>query len=1128
MKNCLHHAKSRFKIYFFLLFLSFFGYGSYAFPVKDNLGEKLLIEVLDEISKEYQVYFTYDADIIKGITVDYEKREGESVRSILSRVLSDVNMDFKIFEERFVILFRNDQQGLESLEKMISHMEAIVRDRKEAIHNRQLLPVKRLVNDKWSAVNRKRLVLNLSGRVIDSSGEPLIGVNILVKGTNNGATTDLDGRFSINDVDDQAILLISYIGYQSQEIAINGQTSLTIIMQEDIQTLDEVVVIGYGSVKKSDLTGSVASVNSQELNAFPTTNVLQALTGRAAGVQVTQNNGEPGGSISVRIRGTNSIRGSNEPLYVIDGFPTSGSNPTIINNLDIESIEVLKDASATAIFGSRGANGVVLITTKGGASGRTNVHLESNFGIQSLRRKMDMMNAREYAEFYNIVAMNDGWGEAFSQQEVESFGDGFDWQDFVFRSAPIQNHNITVNGGNDKTQFSFSGSIFNEEGIIQNSGYDRYSLRSNLQHRINDKMKINSSIILSKIKRQNQSSSGGGRGTSLISGALYPFPTVTPQNEDGSWRNLKTIYHWSPEIVNPALMIYETNSEVRSNKVLANASFEYEIVDDLVLRIMGGIENSDDRSDFYRTNNYIGSSSSASVSTSQFTSLLNENTLSYSKSFGQHRLSGIVGFTYQDFLSTSLGASGTDFLSDNTESYNLGSAAVPGIPSSGYSLSVILSGLGRINYNYGDRYLATINFRADGSSKYSEGSKWGYFPSGALAWRISNEDFFDNSMVVSDLKVRAGWGVTGSQAIGAYSTLNNLSAGKTVFGGQYYNTFSPSTTLPGDLKWETTEQTNIGVDIGLFDYRLQFTADYYYKKTSDLLSSVPLPPSGGFRTTIDNIGVIKNNGFELAVMSDIFSGPITWSLDGNISFNRSKVSKLYKGEDILGSFINVTLINDHFNILREGEPMFVFYGYLDDGYDETGRLGNYVDLNEDGEVNVRDKTIIGDPNPDFIYGLNSSLSFKNLELTLFFQGTQGNDIFNLAGLSNTLDVGFGGNMPRDVLYDHWSEQNMDAKYPIPSRTNSVRVSDRFIEDGSYLRLRNIQLAYNLPLSKWQLNKINNIQIYVGGKNLLTFTKYSRWDPEVNSLGGSSSINQGIDYHSYPINKSINFGLRADF
>src|SRR5690554_2763305 len=364
MKNCLHHAKSRFKIYFFLLFLSFFGYGSYAFPVKDNLGEKLLIEVLDEISKEYQVYFTYDADIIKGITVDYEKREGESVRSILSRVLVDVNMDFKIFEERFVILFRNDQQGLESLEKMISHMEAIVRDRKEAIHNRQLFPVKRLVNDKWSAVNRKRLVLNLSGRVIDSSGEPLIGVNILVKGTNKGATTDLDGRFSINDVDDQAILLISYIGYQSQEIAINGQTSLTIIMQEDIQTLDEVVVIGYGSVKKSDLTGSVASVNSQELNAFPTTNVLQALTGRAAGVQVTQNNGEPGGSISVRIRGTNSIRGSNEPLYVIDGFPTSGSNPTIINNLDIESIEVLKDASATAIFGSRGANGVVLITTK--------------------------------------------------------------------------------------------------------------------------------------------------------------------------------------------------------------------------------------------------------------------------------------------------------------------------------------------------------------------------------------------------------------------------------------------------------------------------------------------------------------------------------------------------------------------------------------------------------------------------------------------------------------------------------------------------------------------------------------------------------------------------------------------
>jgi TonB-dependent starch-binding outer membrane protein SusC len=968
----------------------------------------------------------------------------------------------------------------------------------------------------------------IRGNVTLPDGGPLPGVTVVVKGTTQGTVTDANGNYTLPNVPGDATLVFSFVGMSTQEVAVGNQTNVDIRMAEETIGLEEVVAVGYGTMKKSDLTGSVVSVGSESVNAFPTTNVLQALTGRAAGVQVLQTTGEPGGAISVRIRGTNSIRGSNEPLYVIDGFPTSGSNPTILNNLDIESIEILKDASATAIYGSRGANGVVLITTKGGKAGRTSVHLESNFGIQSIRKKMDMMNAREYAEFYNIVAANDGWGQAFTQEEVDSFGEGFDWQDFVFREAPIQNHNITVNGGNEKTQFSISGSMFDEEGIIENSGYNRYSLRTNISHDINEKFRISSNITLSKINRQNQSSRGGGRGTSLISGALYPFPTVTPTNEDGSWRNLKTIYHWSPEINNPALFMYETNSEVISDKVLANAAFEYKPIPELTFRIMGGIENSDDRSDYYRTNDYIGTSAYASVSTSKFTSLLNENTISYSQTFGKHRISGLVGFTYQDFLSTSLSGSGTDFLSDVQESYDLSAASVPGIPDSGYSLSVILSGLGRFNYNYDDKYLATVSFRTDGSSKYSEGNKWGYFPSGSLAWRISNEDFLSDSEILSDLKFRAGWGATGSQAIGAYATLNNLYSGKTVFGGEYHSYFAPGTNLPGDLKWESTEQTNLGLDVGFFENRLHFTVDYYSKKTRDLLNTVPLPPSGGFRTTVDNVGVISNKGLEFALNADILSGPVKWLVDANISFNRSKVEKLYKGEDIQGSYINVTLIDDHFNILREGEPFAVFYGYLDDGYDETGRLGKYKDLEPDGIINVNDKTIIGDPNPDFIYGFNSTLSYMNFDFTIFIQGTQGNDIFNLAGLSNTLDVGFGGNMPKEVLYNHWTPENPDAKYPTPSRTNQVRVSDRFIEDGSYLRFRNIQLGYNIPFSKLGIAGIKNVQVYVGGKNLITITNYSRWDPEVNSLGGSSSINQGIDYHTYPVNKSVNFGIRADF
>lgn len=969
----------------------------------------------------------------------------------------------------------------------------------------------------------------VSGLVLDDQGEPLPGVSILIKGTQQGTITDSEGRFSIQIPDENAVLVFSFVGFITQEVLVGSRTNLEIKLMVDEKDLEELVVVGYGTQKKSDLTGSISSVSSEEIRAFPATNVLQALAGRAAGVHITQNTGEPGGSMSVRIRGTNSIQGSNEPLYVVDGFPISGSNPTILNNLDIESIEILKDASATAIYGSRGANGVVLITTRSGNAGYSSVSLESNLAFQSIRRKMDMMNAREYAEFYNIVAKNDGWGTAFSDSEISALGEGFDWQDFVFRdNAPLHNHNLTFRGGNSTTQYSLSGSVYNEEGIIENSGYDRYSFRSNISHKVSDKLKVNGSVVLANIKRENQSSSGGGRGTSLIAGALYAFPTVTPQNDDGSWRNLKTLYHWSPEINNPALMIYETSSIARSNKVLANVSLEYSPIKDLTLKIMGGIENSDDRSDSYRTNNFIGSSANASVSTSQFRSLLNENTLNYTKSVGKHRLSGLVGFTYQDFLSTSLSASGTDFLSDVTETYDLAAASVPGIPGSGYSLSVVVSGLGRINYNFDDRYLATVNFRADGSSKYSPGNKWGYFPSGSVAWRLSNEAFLSDVDLITDLKIRAGWGQTGSQAIGAYATLNRLSSGKTVLGKQYHTYFAPGTNLPGDLKWETTEQTNIGIDLAVWNNRLRITADYYDKKTKDVLNSVPLPPSGGFRTTIDNIGVITNKGLEIELGTDLFKGEFSWTLDGNIAFNKSRVEKLYKGQDILGSFINVTLINDHFNILREGEEFGVFYGYLEDGYDESGRLGKYKDINGDGVVNVQDKVIIGNPNPDFIYGLNSSISFKNFEFTLFLQGTYGNDIFNLAGLNNTLDVGFGGNMPREVLYDHWTPENPNAKYPIPSRTNQVRASDRFIEDGSFLRFRNIQLGYNFPLSKWGIAGIKNLYVYMGGKNLITLTKYSRWDPEVNSLGGASSINLGIDYHTYPINKSINFGIRADF
>lgn len=969
----------------------------------------------------------------------------------------------------------------------------------------------------------------ITGVVTDTDGNPLPGVNIVVTGMTQGTISDTDGRFRLEVPQNARSLTFSFIGMESKEISLGTSNQVNVTMAESAVGLDEVVVIGYGTVKKSDLTGSVSSIKPAELSAFPTVNAVQALSGRVAGVQIKQNTGAPGAPISVRIRGTNSIKGSNEPLYVVDGFPVSGTSLTFINNSEVESIEILKDASATAIYGSRGANGVVLVTTKSGKAGRTKVEIESTVGNQVLSNKLELTNATEYARIYNEMLANDGLPPHFSESEINAMGEGFDWQDFVFRKALMQSHDVTVTGGNDKTQFSLSGAIFEQEGIIKNSYHNRYSFRANLNHNISKKFSISYTTLLTRINERYQNSGVGSRGNSLISAALGAYPTKTPFNEDGTYLNIGASYPWGTELKNPINWINEDQSFGKTNKVLANAAFTYRPVEGLAIKIMGGIENNDSRSDYYRTLKFIGSNGSASVSTGQSTSFLNENTITYNKSFGVHSVTALGGFTYQDFRYTSLGGSGTGFLSDATETFNLGSASIPGIPSSGYSLSTLLSFIGRLNYNYDNKYLLTVTFRSDGSSKYTPGNKWGYFPSAALAWRISNENFMDNLDFISDLKLRSSWGVTGSQAIGAYATLNQLYSSKTVFNDAQFTTFSPGTQLPGDLKWESTKQLDFGVDAGIFDNRFTFTADYYIKTTDDLLNSVSLPLSLGYTSTIKNIGSIENRGLEFEVGANVFpQGNLSWTIDANIAFNKTKVLKLYEGEDIYGGSYNLSILDDFFNILREGEEFAVFYGYTEDGYDDKGLI-KYIDRNSDGTISAADKSIIGNPNPDFIYGLNSILSYRNFDLTIFFQGVYGNDIINLSSPTITLDYGFGLNTLKEAYDDHWTPNNPYARYPKITSKQNVKASDRFVEDGSFLRLRNIQLAYNIPTEKLGINNVlKSAQVYVSAQNYLTITNYSWWDPEVNSSGGASSINQGIDFNTYPPSKSLNFGVRLGF
>jgi TonB-linked SusC/RagA family outer membrane protein len=975
-----------------------------------------------------------------------------------------------------------------------------------------------------TTVIRSNVQVNISGQVSDAIG-PLSGVSVVVKGTQRGVSTSTDGKYSISAAKG-SILVFSSIGYDPKEIVVGDQTVINVTLTSGQSDLNEVVVVGYGTARKRDLTGSVASIKGAELNSVPSTNVIQSLAGRASGVNVSQNTGAPGAAISVRIRGTNSIQGSNEPLYVVDGFPYS-SSPTLLNNADIESVEVLKDASATAIYGSRGANGVVLITTKKGKTGKVVVDYDGYYGMQTLRKKLDLMNATEYANFYNEQAVNDKVNPRFTQDQINGFGEGTDWQESIFQRAPMMNNSVTVSGGTEKTRFSVAASNFNQNGIVIGSDYVRNSLRLNLNSEISKMFKFDVSAILTRVNEERKNLDRGNRGGSLLSAALSGYPTIGLYNPDGTYTKLAEAYTWgSNVIINPLNFIYQYKDVTRSNRVLTNTSLSFEPIKGLIFKTLAGIENTDDRNDIYRTTKFVNSTGFASVSTPSVTSLLSENTVNYQKTLGKHTFSALAGFTYQDYVSTSLLASGNGFISDNQETYDIGAAATQGVPASYYTKWALLSYLSRVNYNYNDKLLATISFRADGSSRYSEGQKWGYFPSVALAYRLSQESFIKQYEVISDLKLRVGYGETGNTAINPYYTLNQLASGQVVFGDALTTSYAPGTRLAGPLKWETTTQTDVGLDLGILNNRLSFTLDLYVKNTRDLLNNVSLPSSLGYAYTVQNIGKIQNKGIDMSVSADVLTNEFKWQLGGNFSINRNKVIKLNNGSDILGETIGAAL-SDNANILREGYPLGSFYGYVEKGYDQNGLIA-YEDFNSNGIRDAGDKRIIGNPNPKFTYGLTSNMSYKNFDLSIFIQGTQGNDIYNLSAQGQNYDYGQGLNMLKEVYYNHWTPTNVNAKYPVIKALSQAQMSNRFIEDGSFLRLKNIQVTYNLPLEKWKIKGLTKGQIYVSGQNLLTVTNYSWYDPEVNSYGSSNSIVQGVDHYVYPTAKTVTFGVRASF
>lgn len=984
------------------------------------------------------------------------------------------------------------------------------------------------------------LELTVEGVVRDENNEPLPGVNIIEKGTSNGVTTDFNGRFALEVKDENSVLLISFIGYASQEVAVGKRTNIEISLVPQISTLDEILVVGYGTVKKSDLTGSVASVKSEQLTAYPASGAVQSLQGRAAGVNITSNNAEPGGTFKVRVRGGSSITASSDPIYVVDGFVGGILPPPE----DIASVEVLKDASATAIYGSRGANGVVIVTTKKGKSGAPRIEFNSSLTSQTEINRLDLMNADQYVAYIREVDPN-----------YQSPGASTDWQDQVFQRGFIQNYQLSLSGGSEDVTYYISGVYFDQEGIITNSSFDRFSLTSNIDIKASEKFKIGLNMFAQRNRKdgvRTQEGSGGTNDAGVIASAFRFMPDVPVYRPDGTF----SLAVKGDPIDNPYAIATELTDEDVRDQLQANFYASYDLLKNLTFRTNFGLNSSSSRNgEFVPTtlNRGRNTGGAASISATRNTNFINENYLTWTPEIhADHNVSVMGGYSYQSYQNTRWSAASQSFITNSVNYWNLGNGSVVQAPSSDLTDGRLSSFYSRLNYGLKDRYLLTFNGRYDGSSNFSNNYKWAFFPSAAFAWNMTNEDFFSNVPVISNWKWRVSYGLTGNQAISPYETLAKFSTVFTIINGVPVNAARPTAVANENLTWETTAQFNVGADIGLFGDRVSLTLDYYRKVTSDLLLSVPLPSYSGYSTQLQNVGEVENRGFEFTVSSRNLTGPLTWNMDINGAMNRNKVLSLPGGNDILYTSRPGHLVGiGDSQVLREGYPVGSFFGWIYDGVYQTGDAflpgagfeqvaggERYLDVdgrnagvltgNPDGTLNADDRRIIGDPNPKIIWGFNNDFSWKNFDLNVFFQGSYGNDLLSYTLLELETLNGTINSTTRAL--NRWTPENTNTDVPkVGPRTH--RVSSRWIYDGSYARLKNLALGYTFPKASLDRYRISRLRIYASAQNLLTFTKYEGYDPEVNyqsASGANSNRNLGIDYASYPNAKSYTVGLNVGF
>ncbi|WP_257666474.1 TonB-dependent receptor [Parapedobacter tibetensis] len=975
----------------------------------------------------------------------------------------------------------------------------------------------------------------VTGKVTDESGQPLTGVTVAVKGTSVAVITNEAGRYQVTIPANGNTLVFTTVGFEAVERTIENLLTIDISMNAAMSDLDEVVVVGYGTQKRSDITGAISSVKVSDLEGVPLRSMDQALQGRVSGVFLIQNSGQPGAGSTIRIRGGNSITGSNEPLYVIDGVPVyvSPNDATSLNPLntispaDIESMEVLKDASATAIYGSRGGNGVVLITTKRGRAGDVRIDLDINSGFQKELRRYDLLDAKQFETLANEASVAEGGALLFDPalNPVTT-----DWQGVLFRSsAPLQNYQLSASGGNDTNRFLLTLSYFDQQGIIKSSDMERYSLRFNFDRKVNKRITLGNSLTFSRVNT-----------TRVSSGSLFSMLTTAPnlpiRQPDGTYTQFN---NQGLPFNNPVALLNDYKNLNKVMRALGNIYGSIDLAEGLTFRTMWGLDASFMKQDSYLPQTvYDGAlvGGNASVSTNQNIIWLNENTLNYTYTAGAHRLEALAGYTQQSSRYEQLGASATGFLNDNTGSNNLGlgNPDQATLPSSGTAGWTILSWIARVNYGFDSRYLLTLTGRYDGSSRFGKNNRWGFFPSAAFAWRAIEEQFIRNLDVFSDLKLRVSHGITGNQdGIGNYPALDLWGGANYVFNDQIAQGITPDQISNQNLRWESTAQTDVGLEMGFFDNRLTLAADVYYKKTYDLLLDVTVPATSGFTSGVKNIGSLENKGLEFSLNAVPINKAFSWNTGFNISFNRNKVLDLGLEEEIIPAGVSTT-------VLRVDEPLGNFLGYrtrgvfqtieeVADGAQPSARPGDirFVDVDGNGVMNALDRQVMGNAQPSFYGGFNNSFSYKGIDFSFFLQFVYGNQLYNqnLVSLENLRGIV----NQRSTVLDRWTPDNRNTIIPRASSTRATDdAHDRYVEDGSYLRLKNVQLAYAIPLHHTGFGKtIRILRVYVNTQNLLTFTNYTGMDPETNRYA-SNNVRQGYDSGAYPTVRTITFGLNASF